>query len=394
MTSMKAIMRIMSEYPGECSPESIVSLDRHAGLDGVLHWRMETAAGPLCLRCRPKRFQRLDHLQYSQAVLWHAVCEGIDFVPLPLETIRHRGYVYHGERYWELLPWLPGENEPFESVFVPGYPRGSGTDRDANRTENVGLSRAAPSQPAMYRKMALDRLASAMIGLAQFHEATSTFPLPNEPLGPSPAVAGCLARLEPYFDPFKHPSCRRPHDQSLSGQSLSDHPFFPEHRRREWNLRLEEFQGYIDRCRDSLPERLRQAGRLNVPIQPCIGNAHRRHILYDTEGLSGMIDFKEMSADSVALDIASLLGTLAGNDSQYWTYGLKAYGTVRPLSKEERELIAVLDLAGMLLTTVKYRSLLTETTADFTFRQCEAMLDEIAWHHHRLTDYENHRGAA
>ncbi len=53
---------------------------------------------------------------------------------------------------------------------------------------------------------------------------------------------------------------------------------------------------------------------LKVPIQPCIGDIWHDHILFLGDGVSGLVDFGGMRADTVAGDIARLLGSLVADD--------------------------------------------------------------------------------
>ncbi len=73
------------------------------------------------------------------------------------------------------------------------------------------------------------------------------------------------------------------------------------------------------------------------------------HILFDGDRLSGIVDYGAIKVDHVAVDLAQLLGSLVGDDTESWTHGLAAYRTVRPLAPEEEELARVLDRAGTLL---------------------------------------------
>ena len=389
MTVTWTIEKVLEEYPEELYPEVILPIAPRAGLSGVRHWQIDSPAGRFCLRCWPKHTPILNRLEYTQAVLWHAVYEGIDFVPLPVETVDHKGYVPLFDRYWELLPWLDGESEPLEALFVPGIPVNEALNIRQNPQQEhhppfPHKSRDLPPN-VEYKKIAALRVTAAMIALAQFHEATSTFPLPNEALDFSEAVQQHLEfwKMQPTAPEQLVPDCpaSAPH-------------LFSERHHREWMERATEIRSLIGSLRSLLTGLLERVAVQKVPVQPSIGNAHRRHLLYDFEGLSGIIGFKEMGADSVAWDIASLLSSLAGDDETLWNLGLRSYQAIRPLSEEEQEVITALDLTGSLLIGMQYHRLLHAGRNINRPEQVETILDEMAWQNRHLAACRNRLRAA
>lgn len=371
---IKTIEKVLEEYPEEFYPESIRLWEERTGLSGVSLWRIECAAGTFALRRWPEKKPALDHLQYTQAVLWHAVYEGIDFVPLPLETKTHKGFVCRDACFWELLPWLGGENIRRDLPETSRKTDVTAGKTAKNAAENVMASDTVTADA--FRKRMSFRIAAAMIGLAQFHEATSTFPLPNEPLDRSPAVT--------YLHRHRHRPAKPAHESPLDQWKAASPGTVMDSGEQELTWRRLELEAHLSSFHEILRRMLEEASVLAVPIQPSIGNLHLRHLLYDVEGLSGIIDFKEMGADSVALDIAALLGSIAGNDEELWKYGLRAYGSIRQLSEEEICLIKVFDLAGMIHSSFRYLEAAELGANDFTPKQWETILDEIAWLNHRL----------
>jgi Ser/Thr protein kinase RdoA (MazF antagonist) len=61
-----------------------------------------------------------------------------------------------------------------------------------------------------------------------------------------------------------------------------------------------------------------------------------------------------MRIDSVACDIARLLGSMASNDRQRWEEGLAAYEALRPLTAAECQLVPALDESGVLLGALSW----------------------------------------
>ena len=66
--------------------------------------------------------------------------------------------------------------------------------------------------------------------------------------------------------------------------------------------------------------------------------------------MAGLIDLHACRTDSVATDIARLLGSLIADDRERWDAALEAYMEVRPMSLAERGLVEVYDRSGVLLS--------------------------------------------
>jgi Ser/Thr protein kinase RdoA (MazF antagonist) len=72
-------------------------------------------------------------------------------------------------------------------------------------------------------------------------------------------------------------------------------------------------------------------------------------VLFVGDEVSGIVDFGSMRPDNVATDVARLLGSLAGDDTQDWQSGLSAYQSVRPLSDDELSLVKAFDRSTVVL---------------------------------------------
>ena len=77
-------------------------------------------------------------------------------------------------------------------------------------------------------------------------------------------------------------------------------------------------------------------------------------MLFDGLQVSGLIDFGAMNYDTVATDVARLLGSLARNDLQVREEGLRAYTAVRPLNTVELELVECFDQANVILSPLNW----------------------------------------
>jgi Ser/Thr protein kinase RdoA (MazF antagonist) len=212
--------------------------------------------------------------------------------------------VVAGEWLWQCEPWLPGE---------------------ADRSERVSSG----------------RLRGACQALAGWHErARQFFPHPAEatwfrshPAEPSPAARERAFQLRETLKVDlrdlqarageKLPTALRPAVEIIVGELRQRGPAVA----RE----LE--------CWQSRP----------LPIQPCLRDVWREHVLFVEDRVSGLIDPQAARRDSPAVDLARLLGSLCGPDTALWTEGLLAYCEIRPLSAIESALIPALDQSGCLL---------------------------------------------
>jgi len=292
---------VLARYPANCRPSRVECLQGAGGFSGARFWRLTTPRGLLCLRRWPPEYPTVERLQFIQAVLWHVNVEGFELSPLPLEADDHAGFVEHQGALWQLEPWMPG---------VADY-------------------HASPSEA---------RLRSALAALARFHLAAASFPLAENRLLPSPRLlqrrdrlvalrAGELDRLAAAIQPGKWPALA------------------------ERATRLVQL---VRLAADRVGQTLASAVPLEVPIQPCIGDVWHDHVLFLADSVTGIVDFGGMRADTVAGDIARLLGSLVADDATGWQIGLAAYDRCRPLLPDERRLVTAFDRSGVLLSGLEW----------------------------------------
>jgi Ser/Thr protein kinase RdoA (MazF antagonist) len=101
---------------------------------------------------------------------------------------------------------------------------------------------------------------------------------------------------------------------------------------------------------------LESAACFMVPLQPVLRDVWRDHILFTGDEVTGIIDPSACRSESVAADLARLLGSMIGDDRPAWDFALDEYHRRRPLSPAERTLIPVLDRSGVLLSAVTWLS--------------------------------------
>lgn len=430
---IQAIQKVLSAYPKDHQANNVCPIAHLSGLGGADHWRVEAPIGPLVLRRWHENRPTVNRLQYIQAVLWHAVYEGFKIVPLPCETAKHQGFVSLYDSFWELMPCMEGERDkPLQgsrSNSVKNRTENAQSTNNADSSQNVNRPQLAKNTETarldsfhsneelwgteeipesdskndeskksgiqksgnensekpektisgfFERKMRVPRIVSAMMTLAQFHEVTSTFPLPNEPLGQSDVVKRYLKEWKNWVGGDISLLLGKIREREKETTSLLENNLI-----RVSHALIDHFlamgvNGMMMFARGA---------KIPVPIQPCIGNAYGRHLLFDRESVSGMVDFKELGADTVARDIASLLGSMAGNDPQLWSYGLKAYRNIRNLSESEVYLTTVIDFAEMILSGLRYLDQVFLKQLSFREEQLQNMLDQVQWQVSRLDEY-------
>src|SRR5262249_51369758 len=58
--------------------------------------------------------------------------------------------------------------------------------------------------------------------------------------------------------------------------------------------------------------------------------------------------------DHAAVDLARMLGSLAGDQAEMWPIGLRAYVSIRLLSLPDHDLLPVLDYTGLIVAAVNW----------------------------------------
>ena len=296
----RAVLRC---YPAACRPRDgrTEFLGAAGGYSGAQFWRFSSPAGLLCLRRWPREHPSVERLQFMQAVLWHVHQEGFVQIPLPLETREHAGFVRHAGHLWELTPWISGRADYHE----------------------------APSE---------ERLQNALTALAGFHLAAASFPLPEAGLAPSPGILERRRRLE----------------ELLSGGLARLRAAIPLGDWPELNDRATLLLELFPRAAPRVLKSLHEASLLRVPWQPCLRDVWHDHVLFEGPRVTALIDCGALRAESVAGDIARLLGSLVADDPRGWQLGLAAYESLRPLAGEERRLVSAFDQSSVLLSGLNW----------------------------------------
>jgi Ser/Thr protein kinase RdoA (MazF antagonist) len=333
-----AVEAVLQLYPDRFRSRGFSLPPDGPGFSGAVVLRVETDAGPHCLRAWPPETDA-ERIGGLHRLLDHVRSRGIDFVAVPVRANDGRTLVAVAGRSWQLEPWLPGRAD-FSS---------------------------RPSDA---------RLTAAVTSLARLHVAMASF----EPLGAerqwfgsgnnaiAPAVIERFDRLRSWTsgklaDVEARMEATPKADPCLAAATRIARGF--------------------TRCAPFIERELCDALRIRVPVQPCLRDVWHDHLLFDGDSVSGIIDPAAARTDTVAADISRLLGSLITIDAQDWHRSLAdiqsmdevtrylerqliatrlatvpegwysalaAYASVRRLSPEEMILVDVLDCSGTLLS--------------------------------------------
>lgn len=285
---------------GPCQIEYLAGA---GGFSGARLWRLTTPAGELCLRCWPAEHPDRDRLQWIHRVLRATWQAGFQRLPDPLPSIAGETIVEHAGHLWEVTPWLPG---------VADY-----------------HDRPSPV-----------RLGAALAALAEFHQAAQAGADLKDlrVAAPSPSIAQRLAQLRSLVaggcDEIR---------RALATSAQDPHRDAAVEIRRCFSI-----------AAPRVDDDLGRAATIRVDLQPVIRDVWHDHVLFQGDQVSGIVDFGSLRVDTVALDISRLLGSLVGDDREQWSIGLAAYEQVRPLSEEDRSLVAAGDASTVLLSGMNW----------------------------------------
>ena len=284
---------VLSRYPLRLQPISPVRrLGNAGGSSGATLWRYRAEGGELALRAWPRHGPRLARLEMIHG--WLQDLSGLDDVPVPVPVpaIDGRTVQHQNGLYWEVTPWLAGAPEP-------------------------------------KRPPAAARVRSAFAALASVHRRLSG----HGQGGVSPGLRLRIRELEMLIEG----------GLDLMAAALQ---------RSQADALAVAGQQWVLLARATIPRllpMLHDAARLQVTLQPCLRDARPEHFLFETDRLSGLIDFGAMGIESVAADLARLIGEWFADDYPLRAMALAAYQQIRSLDASELALIAALEATGDLL---------------------------------------------
>jgi Ser/Thr protein kinase RdoA (MazF antagonist) len=283
---------VLKRYPVWIQPlSSLESLGGGGGQSGARLWRFRAEQGDLVLRAWPTHGPGRSHLEKVHR--WLFATADLEFVPVPCRDRAGRSLQLWNGSLWEVTPWLTGVAD---LCCPPDF----------------------------------EHLRLACVGLAKFHERHRGEQIRESSPGLRNRRDTLAGLVRGGFDTLERATERalRPSLQKADVYS--------------W-LALARRLGPV------VLEPLEKAANRVIRLQPCLRDARPEHFLFDGHRLSGLVDFGAMGVDSVAGDLARLLGEWLDGDQTAHREALDSYQQVRPVDSAETSLIRVFESATALL---------------------------------------------
>jgi len=262
------------------------------GHSGSRLWRYRSAAGQFVLRAWPPFGPGRPHLERVHH--WLSLTSDLGFTPVPIRDISGQSLRENAGRLWEIAPWLGG---------APDF--GIAPSSGHLRAAFAGLA-------ALHLRLADRRCQGFSPGLIERHQTIRQL------------IDGGFDLLEDVCTNRRESGCG-PREHALL-----------------W-IKLAQLL-----ARD-VENRLGSAVPRVVFLQPCLRDARPEHFLFECERLSGLVDFGAMGIETVAADLARLIGEWLEGDRSARRDALAAYESVRPLDPSESALIEVFEWSSAVL---------------------------------------------
>jgi len=284
---------LLGRYPARVQPLSqLESLGGAGGLSGARLWRFRAEQGRLLLRAWPPHGPGRKHLERVHH--WLSLTADLGFVPVPIRDRAGDSLQEWQGRLWEITPWLAGAT----GLSCPPA-------LEHLRLAFTGLA-------AFLERLACEQVEGVSAGLRHRHQALTQL------------VQGGFDMLEAAINMEREPRTVR-HAAALAWLTLARS------------------------MAPTLLDPLARASTLVIPLQPCLRDARPEHFLFDGDRLSGLVDFGAMGVDSVAGDLARLIGEWFDGDPSARPEALACFERVRPLDPAETGLIGLFESATSLL---------------------------------------------
>jgi len=285
--------KLFLDYPGHVRPlAGLEPLGGAGGHSGARLWRYRSAAGQFVLRAWPPAGPGRTHLERVHH--WLSLTADLGFTPVPIRDNSGQSLREYDGRLWEVAPWLNGAPD---CGHVPTAPH---------------LRAAFAALAALHVRLAGLGDRGFSPGLIERHRSVRRL------------IDGEFDVLEGVCSGLREKECG-PREQVLRWLKLA--------RLLARNVEI----------------RLRSAVTRVVFLQPCLRDARPEHFLFEGDHLSGLVDFGAMGIETVAADLARLIGEWLEGDSSARCNALAAYEAVRPLDQSESALIEVFECSSALL---------------------------------------------
>jgi len=224
----------------------------------------------------------------AQIHAWIKQVVHLPFVPTVLHTVEGGTVVQHEDRVWDVTKWLPGVPHTLAGQAEVEY---------------------------------------ACQAVAELHAVWSQLPQRS----PCPGV---MRRLEVLTQWLSNPDLTIVNLQpSLMGL-------------------ISRAMAIVERVAPFVLQALQPWKTVPMLLHPCIRDLRGEHVLYVGERVTGIVDFGAMDIDSPAIDLARLLGDLAGENEQLIAVGLNKYRQFRSGFDVDDGFIRLLDRAGVVCSII------------------------------------------
>ena len=298
------INEVLNQYTWSGSVVSIELLGANGGFSGAQIWRVHCQnpdcreVADLCVRRWPPGHPTRERLNWIHHVLLHVANNGLPVIAAPLSDRTGATVVEQSGMFWEVSPWVPGT---------------------ANYRESP--------QP--------EKLEQTMHALAKFHLLAAQLPgcqrqaLPDSAIERTGQLQATMRDLE-----------------SIAAAISTIH----------WTEFQQRARAVLHAIRGRIPVAIADLSHVTCPVRllPCIRDIWHDHLLFDRDRLVGIVDFGALRIDTVAVDIARVLGSLVGSVHSDWQRAIGYYECVRSLDDVERNYVDALDRAAVILGPVNW----------------------------------------
>jgi homoserine kinase type II len=283
--------------------------DNSAGFSGAEVRRVQHGPASFCLRRWPTADRHEGtRLRWIHRQLFLAHEAGCHFLPVPIATRGteagaggRESLVWFDGDWWQLEPWMPGRADlAFKSDDARLREAISGLAR-LHRALDGGAAQSGLPSALLHRQRELERWFAAEPGGSPFQQLARV--AIHDPVVGNVATAICdgAANLAP-------------------------------------------------RILDDVGRIIQKAFRLQVVA----GDVRPDHMLFESDRLTGIVDFGAMKVDHVALDIARLAGSLPWWGLPSAEIALKQYRETASLDSDEIELANIYDSSGAVLAGLNW----------------------------------------
>lgn len=299
--SQTTLRKVLQQWSIDAELREIRPVAAEDGYSGAKLWKVSAGESVYCLRAWPAAAPLPDALGRIHGLMSHLAAAHPRWIGAPHKAFCGSTWVAASGRRWELAPWMPGE---------------------------------APGPEACTRSIVVNALST----LAELHRTAESFAPEDARFGRSPGLARRRAGIEQLaaggVDTLRHAVATQRHaDATRLSPGLVQ--------------TLEAACRDLEAAVPTIAEQFHAMGDPPLPQHWRIGDVRREHVLFVGGEVTGVIDFGAACVDSVAGDVARLLGSMAGDDPVLRQAGLTAYEACRPLSDVERHAVELFDAGGL-----------------------------------------------